>query len=237
MFGEEGLKEKKFLDIGSGLGLFSLAALNLGVREVLAIDIDEDSVQTTQAVLDQFSPNKAYQCQKMSVFDLNPEELGKFDIVYSWGVLHHTGDMYAALKKGATMVKSQGHLLVALYKKTRFCEFWKKEKAFYTKAPKVLQKFVQLIYLSLFVVSYLIKKQNPFSYIKNYASSRGMSFSHDVHDWLGGYPYESISPEGMEDFSKEMKCKIIAQWLQPGGSGLLGSGCDEYLLQKYNKEI
>lgn len=51
LMGGERLEGKRFLDIGSGSGLHSLAALRLGAREVLAVDIDADSVATTRAVL------------------------------------------------------------------------------------------------------------------------------------------------------------------------------------------
>jgi 2-polyprenyl-3-methyl-5-hydroxy-6-metoxy-1,4-benzoquinol methylase len=231
IFGEKGLKGKSFLDIGSGSGLFSLAALNLGVKELVAVDIDPDSVCTTQATLKRFAPHANYTCKNLSVFNLDPKDIGLFDVVYSWGVLHHTGAMYEALDKARSLLKPTGCLLVALYKKTRFCEFWKKEKAFYTRAPRWIQKIILSFYCLLFIVSYLTRsKKNPFSYISNYSSMRGMSFLHDVHDWLGGYPYESISPDEMSTYAQSRKMKIKNSWLQPAGTGLLGSGCDEYLL-------
>jgi 2-polyprenyl-6-hydroxyphenyl methylase/3-demethylubiquinone-9 3-methyltransferase len=93
LLGGERLDGKRFLDIGSGSGLHSLAALRLGAREVVAVDIDADSVATTHAVLSRFFPQGPWRCQETSVFELKPEEWGDFDVVYAWGVLHHTGDL------------------------------------------------------------------------------------------------------------------------------------------------
>jgi len=139
--------------------------------------------------------------------------------------------MYEALDKACTLLKPSGCLLVALYRKTQLCAFWKKEKAFYTRSPRWIQKTILFFYSLLFVSAYLVfKRKNPFTYISNYSSIRGMSFLYDVHDWLGGYPYESISPDEMSAYAQSKGMKIKASWLHPAGTGLSGSGCDEYLL-------
>jgi len=103
------LTGKTFLDIGCGSGLHSLAALRLGVTKVLATDIDHESVTTTKNVLQKYVlPAMQYEVQEVSVFDLPNKVSEKFDIVYSWGVLHHTGDMYQAIKDATQLVKSDG---------------------------------------------------------------------------------------------------------------------------------
>ena len=62
-----------------------------------------------------------------------------------------------------------------------------------------------------------------------------MSFFHDVHDWLGGYPYESVSRDetvailndlGFFHVRSFVKKNMIAR------SGILGSGCDEYVFKR-----
>lgn len=234
-FGPKGLQGKTFLDIGCGSGLFSLAALLLGAKYVTSLDIDEDSVSTTKSVLNTFAPNKNFDCFVKSVFDLDPKKHGTFDIVYSWGVLHHTGDMYQAIKNAITMVNSKGLLAIALYKKTPMCGFWKIEKRLYTNAPKWIQSIFRGIwYVTWLLVFGLVFRNNPRSYIKNYKSSRGMSFSHDVHDWLGGYPYESISPDEMHAFAKKNALTLHSEFLIPRCRlGLLGTGCDEYVFKKF----
>src|SRR6185437_3465369 len=110
------LDGKRFLDIGCGSGLHSLAALRLGASEVLATDIDPDSVETTRVVLSAHAPDGPWECLNVSVFDLDAKALGGFDVVYSWGVLHHTGDLYRALAAASGMVCSGGQFAFALYR-------------------------------------------------------------------------------------------------------------------------
>ena len=60
---------------------------------------------------------------------------------------------------------------------------------------------------------------------------RGMDRVHDIHDWLGGYPYESASPE--EIVAALPGFVLERQLLIPGRRhGLLGSGCDEYVFYR-----
>jgi predicted RNA methylase len=232
-FGKSGIEGKTFLDIGCGSGLFSLAALLLGAKKVVAVDIDADSVETTRHVLQTFAPKKDFTVEVVSVFDLDPKKHGTFDIVYSWGVLHHTGDMETAIEKASQMVGPKGLFALALYTKTPLCGFWKKEKRIYTNAPKLVQFFMRSIWYSLFILSQIIFRQNVIAYIRNYKSSRGMSFSHDVHDWLGGFPYESISPEEMHALARKFHLKRHSEFLiKAPRLGLLGTGCDEYVFEK-----
>jgi len=43
------------------------------------------------------------------------QALGKFEVVYSWGVLHHTGAMWQALEQAAIPVADGGRLFLAIY--------------------------------------------------------------------------------------------------------------------------
>ena len=88
---------RTFLDIGSGSGLHSLAALRLGAKSVTAVDIDPNSVETTRKVLALNWPEKNVEARLVSILDPEASNLGTFDIVYSWGVLHHTGAMWDAI--------------------------------------------------------------------------------------------------------------------------------------------
>src|SRR5687768_5260470 len=83
---------RSVLDIGCGSGVHALAALRLDATSVKAIDLDPKSVSTTQATLQRFHTGGDWSCEVRSVFDATPEALGLFDVVYSWGVLHHTGN-------------------------------------------------------------------------------------------------------------------------------------------------
>lgn len=135
----EGLAGKSFLDIGCGSGLHSLAALKLGAASVLAIDLDENSVETTKRLLSEFSPHSNWRAAVVSIFDATPQDLGTFDVVYSWGVLHHTGDMWRAIERASALVRPGGLFAIAIYAATAFDAMWTAEKRFYARAPRPVQ--------------------------------------------------------------------------------------------------
>ena len=229
LFPNDELKGASFLDIGSGSGLSSLTAARLGARQITAVDIDKNSVEATGGLLSSALPNGVWSANLKSVFDLVPERDGSYDVVYSWGVLHHTGDMWRAVRCAAAMVKPGGHFAIALYRKTPFCGFWTAEKKFYTSAPKPVRATIRAAYKTLWIMNLLRRRENPFSYVKNYQSRRGMNWSHDVHDWLGGYPYESASPESVREFLRGLGFIVVRDFVAPPYHGVFGSACDEFV--------
>ena len=120
--GLERLDGKRFLDIGSGSGLSSLAARRLGAT-VHSFDYDIQSVSGTRKLKDRFFPHDAsWTVEQGSVLDSSyMARLGEYDIVYSWGVLHHTGAMHDAIRNAASCVNHGGLFVFALYRKTRLC--------------------------------------------------------------------------------------------------------------------
>jgi len=229
------LRGKRFLDIGCGSGLHSLAALRLGADQVVALDIDPACVATTQQLLTRCAEGTRWTTQEKSVFDLQPDSMGWFDIVYSWGVLHHTGDLYRALRAAAALVAPGGRFVFALYARTPLCWFWKREKRWYSAASPSAQARARSLYVGLFRLLYAIRHRDSFSefvatYGTNHGQARGMNFYHDVHDWLGGWPYESISPAETERFMHQLGMRQIRAFVRERRTlGLLGSGCDEYV--------
>lgn len=227
------LDGKRFLDIGCGSGLHSLAAIRLGAAEVVAIDIDPDSVETTQKVLRCHAPNESWRVLKVSVFDMDRKELGEFDVVYSWGVLHHTGNLQRALALAGGMVRSGGQLGIALYRRTLFCWFWKLEKRWYAHGSPRAQKAARAAYLMLFRLTFPLRFRSYKRHVAEYQARRGMDFVHDIHDWMGGWPYESIS-------SRQVDRLMLAHGFKPArlfprpffAVGIFGSGCNEYLYSK-----
>lgn len=224
----------RFLDIGSGSGLHSLAALRLGAREVLAVDIDPDSVATTRAVLARHAPGANARVEENSVFDLAPERLGRFDVVYSWGVLHHTGDMAGAVGKAAAMVEKGGCFVFALYRRIWMDGFWKREKCWYAQASPQAQARARTVYIALFRLGLRLTGRRLADYVANYRVNRGMDFYHDVHDWMGGWPYDSISADEVEAMMRTLGFARERVFVAPRNvmRDFFGSGCDEYVYRR-----
>jgi 2-polyprenyl-6-hydroxyphenyl methylase/3-demethylubiquinone-9 3-methyltransferase len=228
----DGLAGKTFLDIGCGSGLHSLAALSLGAASVIAVDIDEISVSTTQELLTRYAPASKWTAKVASVFDASPDELGKFDVVYSWGVLHHTGDMWRAIEYAARFVNSRGWFAIAIYSATSCDAMWKAEKKFYSRAPSPVQWGIRQIYMAAFLAAKILLGRNPISYVRNYSAIRGMNFSHDAHDWLGGYPYETASAAEMLERVTALGFAEVRSFRLPATTGLFGSGCNEFVFER-----
>lgn len=227
----DGLSGKTFLDIGCGSGLHSLAALLLGASKVVATDIDENSVSTTQGLLRKYAPNENWEARIVSIFDASPDSLGVFDIVYSWGVLHHTGDMWTAIEKATSFVKAGGQLALAIYAKTLFDLPWKVEKRIYSSSPAAVQWVLRQFFIAALIVAKAVRGKNPAS-LFSAPLSRGMNLSHDVHDWLGGYPYETASADDLSSKLSALGFNEIRSFRVSDLTGLLGAGCNESVFVK-----
>jgi 2-polyprenyl-6-hydroxyphenyl methylase/3-demethylubiquinone-9 3-methyltransferase len=228
----EGLEGKAFLDIGCGSGLHSLAALSLGAASVTAIDIDENSVGTTRTLLTKYAPDLKWAASVASVFEASPDQLGKFDVVYSWGVLHHTGDMWRAIGSATDFVNSGGQFAIAIYSATRCDSMWKAEKKLYSHGPRPIQWSIRQIYMVALLARQTLSGENPVSYVRNYPQMRGMNFSHDAHDWLGGYPYETATAAEIRDRVCKRGFTELRSFPLPITFGLFGSGCHEFVFRK-----
>jgi len=198
----------------------------------VAVDIDPDSVATSKAVLSSRVAGTPWRAEQVSVFDLDPARLGTFDIVYSWGVLHHTGNMWEAVEKAAAMAAPNGLFVIALYRKTYIDAFWKWEKRLYAHASPGVQKFIQSLYIGAFRLAMIAKRKNFRDHVANYRSIRGMDFHHDIHDWLGGYPYETASAPEVDARLTALGLKAERVFARPIGVGIFGSGCDEFVYRR-----
>lgn len=137
--------------------------------------------------------------------------------------------MWEAIIKAASMVAPNGLLAIALYRKTHMDPFWKLEKRLYAHSPQIVQSVVRAVYIAAFRLGKLATGGNFREYVANYRSSRGMDFYHDVHDWLGGYPYETaLAPEVASKLAG-LGFKAERVFARPISSGIFGSGCDEYV--------
>lgn len=231
------IKGKSFLDIGCGSGIHSVAALLSEADPVVAIDYDIKSVETAQQVIKSNWQNKNYSVFQGDILDSKLclcKQLSnkKFDIVYSWGVLHHTGNLPMALKKASAFTDANGYFLFSVYGWTKFCWIWKKMKKWYCSTSKSKKQNAEKFYTLLFGFYLLLRFKSLKNHIKNYSQNkRGMDFYHDLRDWLGGHPYESISKRNVLSLVEPLGFKLIDCNVRKR-SGLFGSGCDEYLFKK-----
>ena len=228
------LNGKTFLDIGSGSGLFSLAAYRLGAK-VYSFDYDVDSVSCTKYLKERFSHSQdKWLVEQGSVLD--QEFLKKFDpvdILYSWGVLHHTGYMYKAFENIIPIVKSGGTLFISIYNdQGGASRRWLKIKQLYQNSS-FIGRFLLCCYTLIrqwwrAFIKDILTSGNIFKTWKNYGvNNRGMSPWHDIVDWSGGYPFEVAKPEEIFKFFKNKG--FILEDLKTCAGGI---GCNEYVFKK-----
>lgn len=220
-----------FLDIGCGSGLHSLAALDLGAEAVTAIDIDPVSVATAEALLGRYAAGKPWQVRQSDILS-SQRDLDAADIVYAWGVLHHTGDLRRALRQAANLVRPGGLLVVAIYRKTPLCRAWRAEKWIYTNSTRRVRSAIEALYRFALSALLSVRGTTYQQYREGYAKGRGMSLEHDIKDWLGGYPYESMSIADAEETIGGIGLAHERTYPAPIRYGLLGSACDEYVYRR-----
>lgn len=202
--GVQTLHGKTFVDVGAGSGIDSLAAYELGAVSVLSFDPDSDCVVCCRELRANAGNPDNWQVGHGSILDmLYVSTLGQYDIVYAWGVLHHTGQMWKAIEHTMMLVKPGGVLYLAIYNKAdglaiypdlRFgpSSFWQWEKKIYVRLPAVLQHAIDYTVMSVLVLCYLLTLHNPVKIIRGHKQyfNKGMPWRINIKDWLGGYPYE-----------------------------------------------
>jgi 2-polyprenyl-6-hydroxyphenyl methylase/3-demethylubiquinone-9 3-methyltransferase len=204
---------------------------------VHSLDYDPESVECAEALRLRYFPNNTcWTIEQGSVLDLPyMESLGKFDIVYSWGVLHHTGDLEQALDNAAIPVAENGLLYIAIYNdQGSVSRFWKAVKKRYCSGW-IGRALVGTVFLPLLllahVISGLVESGTPLSHFTTYKRNRGMSIFYDWIDWLGGYPFEVARPE--EIFLRYKSTGFSLENLKTKN----GIGCNEFVFRNLRKRL
>jgi 2-polyprenyl-6-hydroxyphenyl methylase/3-demethylubiquinone-9 3-methyltransferase len=233
LLGAADLTALRLLDLGCGSGLFSLAARRLGAR-VVSCDLDPDSVACAEGLKRLLRPGDAdWEIRTGSALDTCfLAGLGPFDIVYSWGVLHHTGAQWTALANAADCVAPGGLLAVALYNhQPFFTPLHRLMKRAACKSPRLGLPLMALGYGlgvgAALAAADLLRGRNPLARHRENGLPRGMSFRHDILDWVGGWPFETSTPEAVLDFCRA-RGFALERLKTVGGK----SGCNEFVFRR-----
>lgn len=232
------MKDRTFVDIGCGSGLSSLAAYRLGASKICSYDIDPVNIQNTEYLKTLFKVPEDFPWTTKVGSIVNVDDgkgMPKADIIYAWGVLHHTGAMWDAIRNTAELVQPEGYLYLMLYRDAKLAGTWKAIKRTYVKSPGAIKFLMRNIFSAILIAGILAKGKNPVKSIKNYGvKSRGMSWYTDVTDWIGGYPFEYAEAEDIIRFLEPLGFKLakINPSISPKSLGLFGTGSYQYLFKK-----
>ncbi len=225
------LRDRSFLDVGFGQGISLLIAAEQGARAV-GCDINprcREVIERNHVYFPEANDRKVDLVvgsiiegdAVKTLRDRSPDRSGQYDIVHSWGVLHHTGNMKMALKNVCSLVKPGGQLIIAIYNRHWTSPAWLVIKYSYNKFPLLQKPLVALLYPVIYLAKFAVARRSPKK------QQRGMDFYFNVVDWVGGYPYEYASvPEIEQVLNKEGF--VTVRTVRAG----VPTGCNEFIFMR-----
>lgn len=228
------LREKNFLDVGFGQGLGLLIATELGAKAVgcdisptCAEVMDQNRSRYFPALTERSIPTVIGSILDTSVVEQlrakSPDQSrGTYDVVHSWGVLHHTGDMQRAIHHAASLVAPGGYLVIAIYARHWSSSSWRAIKRFFNTSPPIVRRLlIAVLTPVIYIAKWIVTGRNPLT------QRRGMSFRYDVVDWLGGYPYEYATREELSSTMEALGFEPVR--FNPAG---VPTGCNEFVFRR-----
>lgn len=225
LVGRERIAAARVCDVGSGSGLFSLAAAALGAARVLGFDVNARAVAVAERNRDRLAPGASDRVAfvRGSVLDAGfVDGLGRFDLVYAWGSLHHTGDLWAAVGNAARLVEPGGTLVLALYNRHWTSPLWTAVKILYNLCPRPLRPVLNAAFGGpIYLATLAVTGSSPLK------KERGMDFWYDVVDWLGGYPYEYA---GIAEV--RTRVEALGFGMETARPPRVPTGCNEFVFRR-----
>ena len=234
------LRGLTFMDIGCGSGLFSYAAHAMAAEHITSFDVDPLAVQCCMTMKKRADSPSNWNVFQGSILDpATLQQLPRVDIVYSWGVLHHTGDMWTAIRNAATFVKPGGRFFISIYNRLEYDSLtryrgshaWLRLKRVYNRSGWVGQRAMECWFAGKDIAASVVSLRNPVHQIRQYRNKRGMSWWYDIVDWLGGYPYEFASAGEVFEFCHR-ELGLTLERLTTTSS----IGCNEFLFSRASTE-
>jgi len=229
------LRGKYFLDIGCGSGLHSLAAVRAGASRIVSFDFDQDSVDATSILKGLADDPEHWTIMRGSILDDDfLSKLERADVVYSWGVLHHTGSMWQAFSNTVPLMNDDGILYIALYEglpvSGRPMSFWMEVKHNYNRTGWLGKKKIEVWFFWDCLLQKrwsnlpdILRQTREYKNVRGIG--RGMDMYRDVVDWVGGWPMEYASAQEVQSFARE-KLSLTLVNLKTGEANA------EYLFQR-----